>query len=227
MKQIEKNTVDSKNQLPESEYITYFGNKDASLRIMFVGNSITRVAPVPESGWMTDCGMAASCVANDYVHIVANKVLEKRDACFCICQASKWERAYLNGQAVYDFYENARAFCPDIIIMRIIENCDHKAFDKDAFAKNYPEFVKFLDGGEKAKVIFTSSFWERQGTGDEEIESTAKTFNAPYIYLGDLGEMDEMKALGLFEHTGIAAHPGDLGMKNIAERIWAELEKMI
>ena len=40
-----------------------------------------------------------------------------------------------------------------------------------------------------------------------------------FVNLSDLGEKDEMKALGLFEHAGVSHHPGDLGMKNIAERI--------
>ena len=35
-----------------------------------------------------------------------------------------------------------------------------------------------------------------------------------------------MKAIGLFEHTGIANHPGDLGMKHIAELIWKKLRKL-
>jgi hypothetical protein len=36
-----------------------------------------------------------------------------------------------------------------------------------------------------------------------------------------------MKAIGLFEHEGVANHPGDIGMKNIAERILKELKNLL
>ena len=53
----------------------------------------------------------------------------------------------------------------------------------------------------------------------EGVKRVAQKLNAPCIYLGDLGEMDEMKAVGLFEHSGVAAHPGDKGMSEIAKLI--------
>ena len=61
---------------------------------------------------------------------------------------------------------------------------------------------------------------------DKYIIELAKEKNLPCVVLGDLGEKDEMKAIGLFEHVGVSIHPGDLGMKNIAERIFVELTKM-
>jgi hypothetical protein len=47
------------------------------------------------------------------------------------------------------------------------------------------------------------------------------------VELGDLGERDDMKAIGLFEHRGVANHPGDLGMQTMSDRIFAVLKNYL
>lgn len=217
MEQIEKNTVSASNQLKESEYISYINSNGRGKRVLFVGNSITRHGYAPQIGWFNDFGMAASSIEKDYVHIVASR-LESiyTDPAFCICQAAEWEMNYKNGSETYNKFDEARLFGADIIIMRIMENCKCDDFDHKTFFSEYCKFIDFLNSND-AKVVLTSCFWKHMG--DKDIEKLAKDRGYPFVCLNDLGEKDEMKAIGLFEHGGVAAHPGDRGMKEIADRI--------
>ena len=74
-----------------------------------------------------------------------------------------------------------------------------------------------FDKEKKAKILVTTAFWHHPL--DDALREYASERGLPCIELGDLGEEDTMKALGLFEHDGVANHPGDLGMQRIAERI--------
>ena len=47
----------------------------------------------------------------------------------------------------------------------------------------------------------------------------AKEVGAIYVDAGPLGLQDENKAIGLFAHKGVANHPGDLGMRRLAELV--------
>lgn len=150
---------------------------------------------------------------------------KKPDSVFCICQVAEWEAAYKNGETKHYLFEDARNFEADIIVMRFIENCPSNDFDSEKFKCEMNALLKYFDKSQKAKVVLTTSFWKHPG--DVAILEYAKERGIPCVQLGDLGEQDEMKAIGLFEHKGVACHPGDLGMKKIAERIYAELEKLI
>ena len=44
-----------------------------------------------------------------------------------------------------------------------------------------------------------------------------------FCHLTDLEEDERTMALGLFEHKGVAGHPGDYGMQCIADRIIAKI----
>lgn len=222
MEQIEKNTVSAENQLDGAGWVSFENRNGKGLRVMFVGNSITRHAPAPDIGWERDCGMAASSLEKDYVHVLIKKFRETDpDAAFCVCQVSEWERIYQNGSQTYPLYEQARNFCADVIFFRFIENCPRDGFNAAAFEREYAAFADYFDPKRKAKMVMSSGFWRH--IGDTSIQKVATERGCPFVSLGDLGESDEMKAIGLFDHIGVANHPGDRGMQAIAERLWNAL----
>lgn len=224
--QMHKNTVDAKNQLKDTELVHFFHPERTGHRILFVGNSITLHGKCPEIGWNNDWGMAASTEEKDYVHrLMAAVGTIDPQAAFCICQVSRWECDYKNGTSVHSLFAAARAFDADVIVARFIENCPDKDFDAERFKEELDALLSFLNPSQKAHLMITTGFWRHPG--DAAIIAYAKEKNLPCVELGDLGERDEMKALGLFEHGGVAIHPGDLGMEHIARRIFDEMKKVL
>ena len=223
MNQIDKNNVPAAAQLHEISHITYQNREGKGKRFLLVGNSITLHEAKPEIGWHKSHGMAASAQERDYAHLLMAKCASRYpDAVFCIAQVSRWEQQYANGSALLPQYAAARDFGADVIIMRCIENCHNRTLDPTALKREYSKLVDYLKSKPTAKVILTTGFWKHNGDG--VIRAIGEERGYPVVELGDLGELDEMKAIGLFEHKGVANHPGDQGMKVIAQRIWEVLE---
>ena len=225
MDQMDKNTVSAQNQLKASASVFFEHLEREGLRVMFVGNSITCHGIKHDIGWHNCWGMAASAKEKDYVHLCMAEIEKHHpDAAFCICQVSKWEMDYKNGREKYPIYEAARNFGADVIIFRAVENCPKAGYEKETFKEALADLLDYLNPEGKGSVLVTTGFWKHPA--DEAIRAYAEDKGWPLCELGDLGELDEMKALGLFEHTGVANHPGDLGMKTLAERICETLVQM-
>lgn len=224
--ELSQNNVSAEGQLKVSQFVRLEQGDAKGIRILFVGNSITLHGARPEIGWFFDWGMAASDREKDYVHLVKQEILRLHpDAAFCICQGAEWEFHYQNGGERHALYEAARDFGADVIVMRLIENVPWRTFDGEAFDREYDALINYLNPHGTAKLVLTTSFWKHPG--DENILAYAKKKGYPCIALGDLGEDDRMKAIGLFEHSGVSKHPGDLGMKAIADRISKVLREII
>ena len=218
-KDIFDNTVPATDQLKGSNEVCFFGDSDADFKVIFIGNSITRHRPYPDIGWERDCGMAASSIANDYVHICLNElraIYGKVSA--CIAQCAAWEREYNSDTILEEKYTQARDFAADIVVVRIGENTRRELLEKHGYKDAFDKMVRFFASDPNAKVVVTGMFW-RDTYLEEAMRSVADENGYCFVKIDDLGDDDSMKALGLFEHHGVAIHPGDLGMKNIADRI--------
>ncbi len=218
MNELEKrNTVKADAQV--SKWVTFEGTEGGSPRIMFVGNSITRHAPLAEIGWFNDWGMAASSKENDYVHLVISEVLKKLpNASFCITQAAVWERNYTN----LDYAEHfaaAREFNPDIILCAISANIPDEIFNPELYCEEIYKLTSYLSKNSKTvKIAHTTSFFNNEKK-NEGIKLFCEKYGARIVPISDIHADESNLAIGLFEHEGIQVHPGDKGMKAIADRL--------
>jgi len=221
---IEQNTVAATEQVVDIDNMCVV-RRGGGKKILFIGNSITRHGPKAEIGWEHDWGMAASAPEKDYVHQTV-ALLEKHWGAvdYAFANFSKWEVNYWDDGVLKDC-DAFLDFEPDIVVIRIGENIWSRAvrdkLDEIDLYPHYDRMVKrFAQNG--AKVILTDLFWPQEKI-DSVIRRVAADNGYPLVHLGDLGVKDENKAIGLFAHSGVAAHPGDLGMKRMAERIVAVL----
>ena len=216
-----ENTVSAENQV--TKYVKIYEN-GGSIRVLFIGNSITWHAPAEDIGWSGNWGMAASCKENDYVHRTVaglNKKFGKVD--YCIAQLAPWERRYSEGETVLnEYYIPARDFAADIIIVRIGENINIEDNKKICCKPYYDEMIKYFAVNENAKIIVTDNFWNLEVL-NKLIKEVSDENGYTFCHLSDLEQDESTMAKGLFEHKGVAVHPSDYGMECIANRI---LEKL-
>lgn len=208
------NTVPATNQMINSSELRFLGSADAPLKILIVGNSITRHGPKADIGWNGDWGMAASAPENDYVHRLYAMLRESgKDVYMCIRQAAYWERNFRNKDCLSAF-DGERDFGADIVIFRLCENVPEQDFPylKDAIK----DFIEYITP-KGSSAILTTSFWKKQGR-DQALHGAASELGYPVVDIACTE--DKMMALGQFEHTGVSAHPSDYGMEMIANKIF-------
>ena len=210
-----KNSVSAKGQT-KYPCIVNFGGEGA-VRVLFMGNSITLHEPAHGIGWHHNHGMAASAPECDYVHRVVSALENKHGKItYCVANVAAFERGY-NDKDIITSYREAKEIRPEIVIFRLGENVNRDLLDTYSLKDGLAEFFRYYAEGAR-EVIVTDLFWYHERICGALCEA-AEELGFTLVKLSDLGECDENKALGLFEHEGIALHPGDLGMQRIAKRI--------
>lgn len=186
------------------------------MKILFLGNSITRHEPKTDIGWDGDYGMAASRPENDYVHALCRRLEEKgKHVIFKAENIAFFERDP-SAQTV-ESAATFQDFNADAVIIRIGENVpDEKAED---FEKFMPSLIESFSD---SRVFVVSSFWKKE-TVENITEKSALKAGAHFVSLKSV-QGEEYQAIGEYEHGGVAAHPSDRGMSAIADLILEAIE---
>lgn len=194
---------------------------EGGVRIAFVGNSITLHEPLAEIGWTNSWGMAASAAAKDYVHLVTEGIAAKtgRKPSVMVRNLAAFERGFKTVDAG-SLLADVVAFRPEYVVVALGENVPDLATEEDRFAyrRAFEALLRpLMPGRSKPNVVVRGVFWPNPAK-DAEMAHVASDLDLTFVR-ADFADMPGMRATGLFAHAGVAAHPGDAGMAEIAERV--------
>ena len=199
-------------------------------RILFVGNSITLHEPAPKIGWNGNWGMAASVAKKDYVHLVVTgveKLVGIRPE-FLPVNIADFERAH-TGVDVNKRMKEAFAFHPDTVVMAIGENVPVLGTEaaKARFKTALLQLFTALRQNGRAVLIVRSCFWPNT-TKDRLLQEACAEVGGTFVDISGLvkAERNFARSERKIPHAGVGHHPGDGGMKVIADAVLASMKPL-
>ncbi len=196
-----------------------------TFKYLAIGNSITIHGKC--SYWWNNIGMAASAPDKDYFSLVTKELEKKYEKVestamgFAIWETQAHDRAQTF--ATLDPYLSGDL---DLITLQLSEN----ASDLTTFERDFEELIGHIrEKCPDAELVIVDDFWS-----DEKSQIKSRTAKKLSVDFADLGRIRGVKSyqseIGalvygddgiqhIVDHEGVAAHPGDKGMKYIAEAI--------
>ena len=192
-------------------------------RILFLGNSITWHGPRADVGWSGNWGMAASSEEKDYVHLVTSALAQHTGSRpqIMVRNIADFERSY----ATFDVDSQMKdlfAFDPDLVVLAIGENVP--ALDSDdakaQFKADVMNILRCALSKRRPLVVVRSCFWE-DAAKDDALRQACREADGIFVNAGPLGRdvANAARSERSFTHDGVAGHPGDTGMKALADAI--------
>ncbi len=198
-------------------------------KVLFLGNSITRHGPAPAIGWTGDWGMAASAREKDYVRLLTSHIAKSAGAQpkTMVRNIADFERGY----ETFDIEKTLKeelAFQADLVIIAIGENVAEPASDesRQKFAEAFARLLSALKHPGKPAIFVRSSFWQNP-VKDGIMRRASEDAGVTYIDISRLGadKTNMASSERKIEHAGVAGHPGDKGMKAIADEIFGAIRR--
>lgn len=204
-------------------------------RIVVLGNSLSHHAEAPDIGWHHNHGMAASAPSKDYVHLLFGMVedaLPERRVEMLVYNIASFERGFDS----YDFgtLDALRGFRPDLLVLQIGENV---SFDgvrtPELFAAKYLELINSFRTDGSPEIVCATTFFPSDtilaAITSAAAETGAKVADTSRLTTVDPENFARNEAgypgdRSVWKVEGIGMHPGDVGMRNIAEIIFNCIE---
>ena len=198
-------------------------------RVLFLGNSITLHEPAPDIGWTGNWGMAATAAEKDYVHLLTADLAKAagRPPETMVRNIADFER----GHADYDIVAGLKAelaLRADIVIVAIGENVPELADEKaqTGFAGAMARLLTALKAHGQPALFVRSCFWPH-AVKDGILGKACADAGGTFVDIAALGNdaSNAARAERKIDHAGVAGHPGDKGMRAIADALFAAIQR--
>lgn len=198
--------------------------RGGGMKVLVYGNSIALHGPKADIGWKNRWGMAASAAEKDFAHLLAADLEARcgKPVYLRIRNLAPLERKFTTPIAAVPEIAADAAWGADFVVIAIGENAPKiDAGNAAAYRKFLADLARPFSGSAKRpKIVMRSPFWHNPVKA-ECTANAAADVGAVYVDAGPLGFRKENKAIGRFKHKGVANHPGDLGMRRLADLILA------
>ncbi len=214
-------TPEASETEPEKKTFTYLA----------LGNSITKHGKC--GYWWNECGMAASTAEKDYFHLVkAHLETEHDNVNATAYNFSAWEITAADRAQTLLTLEGYLSAKPDLITVQLSENVT----DMTDFSGDFAYMLDWLaEKCPEAEIIVIDEFWNAQKSDIKRGICAEK--KVAFADLSEIrGKKEYQSSMGAVvygddgqahtvDHTGVSGHPGDSGMKYIADKVMSLIGK--
>ena len=200
-----------------------------------IGNSITFHDLADY--WWGEWGMAASEKSHDYYHIITKSLSEKYgEINTAVYNYAIWETQSHDRSETWELIDKYLVDGVDLVTVQLSENCSDLTTFKSDFKGLLQHIVEKCE--KDVQIIVIDDFWddgksEMKKSVCEDTIGTDRSDkqNISFVDLSDIrGKSEYQVGMGTIvsgedgakhtiEHSGVAVHPGDKGMKYIADEI--------
>ena len=173
--------------------------------------------------------MAASAEDKDYIHIVVDSVASLRGTKpkYLAVNIADFERGYV----AFDTAERLKeeiAFKPDTIILCIGENVSTvtNKVEQVKFKNSIVQLLSLFKGDGKNAIYVRSSFWP-DSIKDQVMKDACWSSGGVFVDISSLSkdEHNYARSERKFSNEGVGNHPGDAGMRAIADAIFSAMKQ--
>lgn len=213
-------------KLSSSQNVETIDYSENGYNYLAIGNSITKHALA--DFWWNEIGMAATNEEFDYYHIVVDYLKRTYgEVNTHVLNFSVWERLSSDRSKALELIDAYLSTELDLVTIQLGEN----ASDISTFESDYEELINYVKNkAPEAKIVVVGDFWSN-GERDSFKAKAAKNCGALFADLSEIRDVKKYQCgLGTIvyddkgqpytvEDMGVAAHPGNNGMNEIANSI--------